>query len=70
DKLIASIKSETDFAKRANMLHQAEDMLMETYAIVPLYYYNDPYMMKSNVTGMYANAFGYKYFMYCTKTAG
>lgn len=70
DELVASIKSETDFAKRANMLHEAEDMLMETYAIVPLYYYNDPYMMKSNVTGMYANAFGYKYFMYCTKTAG
>ena len=70
DELVASIKSETDFAKRANMLHEAEDMLMETYAIVPLYYYNDPYMMKSNVTGMYSNAFGYKYFMYCTKTAG
>lgn len=70
DELVASIKAETDFAKRANMLHEAEDMLMETYAIVPLYYYNDPYMMKSNVTGMYANAFGYKYFMYCTKTAG
>ncbi|MGN0652255.1 MAG: ABC transporter substrate-binding protein, partial [Gemmiger sp.] len=61
DELVASIKSETDFAKRANMLHEAEDMLMETYAIVPLYYYNDPYMMKSNVTGMYSNAFGYKY---------
>ncbi|MDD6319796.1 MAG: peptide ABC transporter substrate-binding protein [Oscillospiraceae bacterium] len=69
DELVASIKSETDFAKRANMLHEAEDMLMETYAIVPLYYYNDPYMMKSNVSGMYSNAFGYKYFMYCTKTA-
>ena len=70
DNLITAIKAETDFEKRAQMLHEAEDMLMETYAIVPLYYYNDPYMMKSNVTGMYSNAFGYKYFLYCTKTAG
>lgn len=69
DALITSIKSETDFAARVGLMHQAEDMLMETYAVVPLYYYNDPYMMKSNVTGMYCNAFGYKYFMYCTKTA-
>lgn len=67
--LISEIKSETDFAARVNLMHQAEDMLMETYAVVPLYYYNDPCMMKSNVTGMYANAFGYKYFMYCEKTA-
>lgn len=69
DQLIADIKAETDLAKRAEMLHQAEDMLMETFAIVPLYYYNDPYLQKSNVTGVYTNLLGYKYFMYATKTA-
>ena len=36
DQLIADIKAESDLAKRAEMLHQAEDMLMETFAIVPL----------------------------------
>ena len=51
------------------MLHQAEDMLMETFAIVPLYYYNDPYLQKSNVTGVYTNTLGYKFFMFATKTA-
>ena len=36
---------------------------------MPLYYYNDPYMQKSNVTGVYTNPFGYKFFMYASKTA-
>ena len=69
DQLIADIKAESDLAKRAEMLHQAEDMLMETFAIVPLYYYNDPYLQKSNVTGVYTNTLGYKFFMFATKTA-
>ena len=69
DNLIAQIKSETDLTARVGEMHDAEDMLMETYALVPLYYYNDPYMQKSNVTGVYTNPFGYKFFMYASKTA-
>ena len=69
DDLIAQIKAETDMTKRVALMHEAEDMLMDTWAIVPLYYYNDPYMQKSNVTGVYTNPFGYKFFMYATKTA-
>ena len=38
DEFIKEIKSTTDFEKRAEMLHQAEDMLMETGAILPIYY--------------------------------
>lgn len=67
--LIASIKAETDLTARVALMHQAEDMLMETWAVVPLYYYNDPYMQKSNVEGVYTNSFGYKYFHHATKTA-
>ena len=67
--LIASIKAETDLTARVALMHQAEDMLMETWAVVPLYYYNDPYMQKSNVEGIYTNSFGYKYFHHATKTA-
>ena len=69
NSLIAQIKSSTDFEEREALMHQAEDMLMETGAVVPLYNYTDIYMQKSNVEGMYWNIFGYKYFMYCTKTA-
>lgn len=67
DELIASIRTETDAEKRIEMMHEAEDMLMDTWAVVPLYEYNDMYMEKSNVSGDYANLFGMKYFMYTTK---
>ena len=40
DAFIKEIKSTTDFAERAKMMHEAEDMLMETGAILPIYYYN------------------------------
>lgn len=69
DELIQQIYAETDSAKRAELLHQAEDMLMDTYAVIPIYFYNDIYMQKSNVTGVYATVFGNKYFMYAHKTA-
>lgn len=67
DELISEIRTTTDFAGRVDLMHQAEDMLMDTWAVVPIYYYNDIYMQKSNVTGTYATVFGMKYFMYATK---
>ena len=69
NNLIREIKTETDVVEREALMHQAEDMLMDTWAVVPIYYYNDIYMQKSNVTGIYATVFGMKYFMYATKTA-
>lgn len=70
DELIAQIKSETDFAKRTELMHQAEDILMSNYCVIPLYYYNDIYMKKDYVQGDYANAFATKFFMYTTMTNG
>ena len=67
DSLIEEIRTTTDFAKRADLMHEAEDMLMDTWAVVPIYYYNDVYMVKENVSGVYATVFGMKYFMYATK---
>ena len=66
DVLISSIKSCADSANRYAMMHIAEDMLMQTGCIVPLYFYTDIYMLDSNVHGFYSNPLGYKYFMYCT----
>ena len=68
DALIQEIKTTTDFAKRVDLMHQAEDKLMETFAVIPIYYYNDLYMQKANVDGIYANAYGFKYFQAATKT--
>ena len=67
DALVSEIRNTADFAKRVDLMHKAEDMLMETWAVVPLYYYNDMYMQKPNVEGIRATVFGMKYFMYATK---
>ena len=67
DALVEEIRTTTDFANRVQLMHQAEDMLMETGAVMPLYYYNDVYMQKSNVSNIYATVFGMKYFMYAEK---
>ena len=52
--------------EREALLHKAEDMLMATYAVVPLYYYTDIYMLDDSVQGFFSNPLGYKYFMHCT----
>lgn len=67
DELIAEIKSTTDVVAREALMHEAEDMLMETGAILPIYYYNDLYMQDSAVTNIYSNLFGYKFFLYADK---
>lgn len=69
DALLNEILTTTDFANRVNLMHQAEDMLMETWAVIPLYFYNDVYMQKDNVDGVFSTVFGMKYFMYSTKAA-
>ena len=67
DAFIKEIKSTTDFAERVKMMHEAEDMLMATGAILPIYYYNDVYMQSSAVDGIYSSQFATKYFYYATK---
>ena len=66
DVLISTIKSCTDTETRYELMHLAEDILMETGCIVPLYYYTDIFMIDSNIDGFFTNPLGYKYFMYCT----
>ncbi len=67
DVLISAIKACTDPETRFAMMHVAEDMLMSTGCICPIYYYTDMYMISSDLQGFYSNPLGYKYFMYCTK---
>ncbi len=66
DVLIATIKAETNAEKRFELMHVAEDMLMSTGCIVPIYYYTDTFMIDESVEGFFCNPLGYKYFMYCT----
>ena len=66
DALVDSIKAENDPAAREALMHEAEAMLMDTGAVVPITYYTDPYMMKTGVEGVYSTIEGFKYFMYAT----
>lgn len=66
DARIAAIRTEMDLEKREALMHEAEDELMATWAVVPLYFYNDVYLQKTDVDGIYSNAFGFKYFGFAT----
>ena len=62
DVIIPLIKTCTDSTTRYALMHVAEDLLMSTGAIVPLYFYTDIYMVDDSVEGFFANPLGYKYF--------
>ncbi len=66
DELISQIRSESDLATRADLMHEAEDYLMDTWCIIPLYFYTDPYMCKDYVKGVYGTVEGMKYFYHAT----
>lgn len=66
DVLISTIKKCTDQDTRYALMHYAEDMIMETGCINPIYYYTDLFMIDDSVEGFFANPLGYKYFMYTT----
>ncbi len=62
DVLIAEIKKCSNPENRFAMMHLAEDMLMETGCLTPIYYYTDLYMASSKIEGFYSIPLGYKYF--------
>ena len=66
DVLISAIKACTDNNNRYAMMHIAEDMLMATGCLTPVYFYTDIYMIDDAVEGFFSNPLGYKYFMYTT----
>ena len=70
DALIAEIKAETDFAKRVELMHKAEDILMATNCVIPIYFYNDIYLQKDYVDGIYSNLYDTKFFMYAKMSNG
>jgi len=62
DILISTVKACTDNEIRYELMHIAEDMLMDTGCIVPIYFYTDLYMIDESVEGFFGNPLGYKYF--------
>lgn len=66
DVVINDIKTCSDPEVRYALMHRAEDLLMSTGTICPLYFYTDLYMIDPNLKGFFSSPLGYKYFMYCT----
>ena len=70
DILIDTIRSVTDYVDRTALMHQAEDILMATGCVVPIYYYNDVYLQKPYLSGAYSDPYGFKHFMYASLDNG
>ena len=66
DVLISEIKKCTKDEDRYAMMHLAEDMLMATGCLTPVYYYTDLYMASSKLEGFYSIPLGYKFFQKTT----
>ena len=66
DVIIAQVKASKDAEERFELMHQAEDILMETGAICPIYYYTDIYMCSEKIEGFFSSPLGYKFFMYAS----
>ena len=66
DVLIDTINKESDQPKRFELMHLAEDMIMATGALCPLYYYTNPYLLNKSVEGFYVTPLGFSHFEECT----
>lgn len=64
DRLIAEIKACDNTETRYELMHLAEDMLMKTGCLTPIYYNTDIFMISNRIDGFYSNPLGYKYFMH------
>ncbi len=66
DKIIANVMASKEPAERFKLMHEAENLLMSSGVICPIYYYTDIYMVNSKIDGFFASPLGFKYFMYAT----
>ncbi len=64
DPLVDQIRSETDLVKREALMHEAEDLLMGTWCLMPIYFYTNVYLQKEYISDVYNNVFGMKRFYY------
>ena len=67
DKYLEESKSALKPEERMPILHKAEKVLIDEMPIIPIYFYTKPYMVKSNVTGIYAPINEYPNFIYADK---
>lgn len=59
DKKLSDSKKETDKSRRMKTLHDAEDILMADYPIIPLYYYTNVVCIQSGVKSVHVSPLGF-----------
>lgn len=64
DKLISDAKNSGDADKRMEEMHKAENMLMEDYACMPLYYYTNPDLVNPKLKDYVSTSMGDKLLMW------
>ena len=63
DKFLKAAKATSDPDERMENMHKAEDILIgEDNVVAPLYFYNNSYMMKPNIQGLYYTPLGYFFY--------
>ena len=68
DAKIQEAKASTDPAERMQLMHEAENILIEEdWVVNPLYFYTQKYMLADGIQGMYYTPLGYFFFDHCTQ---
>ena len=63
DALIKAAKASSDPAVRMKAMHDAEDILIgQDYAVGPIYFYTQKYMLSDKVQGLYFTPLGYFFY--------
>lgn len=66
DNLLKAARATTDKAEHYDLLHQAEQNILDNNVMAPVAYYNDFYLQSSKVKNTWHNSNGFWYFMYAT----
>ncbi len=68
DAAIDTAKNTNDPAERMAAFHEAEDLIIgKDWALGPIYFYTQKYMLKDNIDGVYYTPLGYFFFGYTSK---
>ncbi len=66
DQAVDGARSTTDLAEHYDLLHQAEQIMLNDAAMAPVAYYNDFWLQRDSLKNTWHSPYGYWYFMYGT----
>ena len=69
DAAIKKAMSTSDPAERMAAMHEAEDIIIgQDWALGPIYFYTEKFMMDSEINGAYYTPLGFYFFMYTSRS--